>query len=261
MDFTRNLNLRINAELTPAARTVVGLLQGGLTNHGQYATDGSGSAANERVRQEQQVQIQTFGQKAAAVWETVQGGVAKAYQWTRRFLLGVSIAMYALQMVTRPIDDLLKRVEQLGLSALRTFENWGKAALKAAADMQTLQLRTMAIFGGQGEQGFGWLMKFTVGMPFQIKQLGEAFNMLGVYGTNSLVDIKRAMKDVADTAAALEREPKDVAMGLALGAEGAQGGSRRLRQMGITPQELQAGIDEEEANGRFLNGNPYRRSA
>ena len=294
MDFTRNLNMRINAELTPQAQRVVqqiGGLFSGQGAHGQYGsggTSGAGgsnagrviddatAAVNEnmrRIRSGEEVQaaqhralaenakrdaanMTTFGQKAANAFGVVQGGIAKAYQWSRRFLLGISIAMYALQMVTRPIDDLLKRVEQLGLQAVRTFENWGKAALKAAADMQSLQLRTMAIFGSQGAGGFDWLTKFTVGMPFQIKQLGEAFNMLGVYGTNSLVNIKQAMKDVADTAAALEREPKDVAMGLALGAEGAQGGLRRLRQMGITPPELIAHGAVPNKAGTGLSNDP-----
>ena len=195
-----------------------------------------------------------------AGWNKVSAGAEIAWGWMgklRRGFLYFTVLTAAFNMLLKPLDAVYSKLAQIGMQGVKTILSIGKSAITSAGEMEYLRFRMDAIFGEQGKKNFEWLSTFTVGMPFDIAQLGDAFNMLGVYGVESLVDIKRAMVGVTDTAAALNRAPIDVAQAIGLGAKGAPGGMRRLRQFGITPAEIygaggvagknQAGLDPNHA--------------
>ena len=180
----------------------------------------------------------------------------------RSVFLAFTVVAYGVNMITMPIDILLQKVGRFATMGVKAILGVGKAAITAAGEMEYMRFRMDAVFGAKGQANWEWLMDFTIGMPFTINELGDAFNMLGVYGVDSLTNIQRAMQDVTDTAVALNRVPTDVALGIALGAKGAPGGMRRLRQMGITPAEVvAAGGVPSEKGGQGLDPNFASRNA
>ena len=156
----------------------------------------------------------------------------------RSAFLALTVAAYGINMVIQPLDMLMQRLGQVATRGVQALAGLGKAALQSAGDMEYMRFRMDAVFGAQGKEHWEWLMGFSVGMPHNIEQLGDAFNTLGVYGVESMVDIRRAMQAVTDSSAALNKVPNDVAMAISLGSKGAPGGSRRLRQMGITTEDI-----------------------
>ncbi|MHB8994557.1 MAG: hypothetical protein ACYC63_04830 [Armatimonadota bacterium] len=182
------------------------------------------------------------------------GGVGKVWQglgWVRKGFLYFTVASAAISMIIKPLDAVAGRLMNLGLQGVKGLAALGKSAMSSAGEMEYLRFRMEAVFGAKGKENFEWLSNFTIGMPFDIQQLGDAFTQLGVFGVQAFGDIRTSMTAVVDTAAALNRNPIDVAAAIGLGSKGAPGGMRRLRQFGITPDEVYAAGGKPVKQGRM----------
>jgi len=119
----------------------------------------------------------------------------------------------------------------LGLGLGRILLSWGKAAIRTAADFQTLRVRLTALYGDarKGGQAFKEFVQIAATTPFSVKQVVEAGATLKAFGTAATETIK----PVADLAAFMGVDIVTAAQAMGRAFAGGAGAADVLRERGV----------------------------
>lgn len=104
-----------------------------------------------------------------------------------------------------------------------------KTAIDKAAEMETLAtaLETVEGSAGKAQAAMGWIQKFAATTPYEIDQVGEAYNRLRAYGINPT---DGTLRTLGDTAASMG---KPLMSSVEAIADAVTGENERLKEFGI----------------------------
>ncbi len=115
-----------------------------------------------------------------------------------------------------------------GLAAGIGVAGVGSAVIGTANTFERLSvaLRTTEGSSKAAENALAWITEFTATTPYQLSEVGEAFQRLSAYG----LDAERELRVLGDTAASIGRPIMDA---VEMFADAAQGQFERLKSFGI----------------------------
>lgn len=118
----------------------------------------------------------------------------------------------------------------LGAVALGAIGWFTKSSLEAAASQESLKASLEVTEGSSAgaEKALAWIDKFAAKTPYELGEVGAAFQRLRVYGIDPTDD---SLRILGDTASSMSKAPMDAVEAL---SDAMQGEGQRLKEFGIT---------------------------
>lgn len=147
------------------------------------------------------------------------------------------IVTASFKAMSGPLNDIKGRVFNVktGLASLFAVVGGvvsGGSIIKVGAEFEDLgtALKTTEGSSKAAQKSLDWITQFTAKTPYQLDQVGEAYQRLSAYG----IDAQKNLRTLGDASASLS---KPFMAAIEMFADAAQGEFERLKEFGITASQ------------------------